>query len=1599
MKRRRQELQAGWDRLKQGNEYRNRRYSSLRFNASTTRRCRIGYTVFVENVSKRIHVSALREAFQCYGQVADVYIAYWNRKRIKNPTTFAFVRFKTAEEAKCAARKGDNRKMDGYYIRVSIAKVNGNGDEENKPVCQISQKVMWKSALKDNRSFKEALMGTPKVNPSNNKMESAGGEKVTGVRIEFMEDQLISPSGFDERNSGSILLSKSDMEWRKLSLVAQIKGMYNAALVQEALASDGIQVKVCPWFGNLSVMQFANNKELEFCWSRRSEMLRLWCDDLERLEGFEGKRRIKVWIVLKDVPLQCWSDGFFRGLCNRWGSVVEVEEDTSKRNRFDEARVLVMTQKVSIIPDRVPVILNGSIHEILLKTEEFEGDRRFIDDVAPVATINFEEENASFNSPRRYDNVFVEHTPKDYSCQQDLSLESCQKGQNSQFEINNDSMNEKLGGSSGGLIEIPIQMGSGLNRAQLETDNGSLGDESEKNARQMDISISHGSRFMEVPIEVAEDMNSPLFGGIRINISQSHLSIRRDRHAEHSSFGKLGVRTEQTKKGKGFKGRMTKKNREREASLVDKNMVLRKNDIVSANLDRGEEVEDEAAATLKLGQQLEIVFDAPEEVILEGLLKLDSVEGKGLGKNEKVRSVVKGIVSSRASIVFLQESKISIVNPVLERRLMCKRYRQIISSPSNGASGGLISIWDDDVFTIEKSIVHDRWILLIGTLIPFKLKIGLINIYAPNVASERRCFFDSLKNQIRTMGLPMIIGGDFNAVLSQEEKVGSSFDTQSAMVFDDFIQECELMDLPLNGGKFTWRRGGNNLAASRLDRFLVSPEVMQQCPSISQRILPRSLSDHNPILLEEGKYAERARPFKWFSHWAQDSGYVDFVKATVAERVEKGVGELLKKIKGATKEWAKRQKAKEVESIEEVEKKIEQLESSALTSLVNSEIFKQIRELRSSIWERYRKEEREWLQKSRLRWFKEGDKNTRFFHLTASRRRNANFIAAIESENGEIVDHKQIESAFVKYFKDSFNGSNTIPVRHFGVQLKELSQASRSLLESRFSVREVWEAISSADGNRAPGPDGFNLDFFKSFWPQLKDEIMKLFDDFYKGKITDKSLNHSFIALIPKLKSPTRMEDYRPISLVSSLYKIIARVLSRRLAGCLAEVVGENQFAFTAGKQITDCNLIANEVIDDIKKNNRAAIVFKADFSKAYDTVDWKFLELIMERMGFGKRWRKWIRLCISTPSISVLVNGIPSKMFNIKRGLRQGCPLSPLLFNLVGEALSALFHKAMEAGVLKGVQVGNSNLKISHIQFADDLILFGVAKEEEVLNMKRLLRIFGLCSGLNLNLKKTKLYGVNVERDVLDRWAERVSCSCDSFPTVYLGLPLGVTRNVKEIWDPILQIFQKRLDGWKGKILSFGGRITLAKSVLSSLPIYYLSMFQLPACIAGKLNSLISKFIWGNKEGRTIHWVKWETVCKPKIRGGLGLWDLRLKNRALLNKWIWRYGEEKESLWRKVVDAKYGYDSQNLIPEVWFKQSLKSKCKPVWNMTLFGLAWNIWLARNNVVFKAKGWDAEQVFESSLLLIGHWCRAKWPEVCMSAVDFARCPTALSFTKG
>src|ERR1044072_7446698 len=164
------------------------------------------------------------------------------------------------------------------------------------------------------------------------------------------------------------------------------------------------------------------------------------------------------------------------------------------------------------------------------------------------------------------------------------------------------------------------------------------------------------------------------------------------------------------------------------------------------------------------------------------------------------------------------------------------------------------------------------------------------------------------------------------------------------------------------------------------------------------------------------------------------------------------------------------------------------------------------------------------------------------------------------------------------------------------------------------------------DGNKAPGPDGFTMAFFKEFWPVIKADIMSFFADFYRTGKMVKGLNAAFIALIPKGDQQVSMSDYRPISLIGSIYKLVAKVLANRLSKVMPELLSFNQFAFTKGRQIADCSLIANEVVDSLKKRKGGGLLLKLDFAKAYDKVEWGFLFNMLNVLGFGQRWIIWMQ-------------------------------------------------------------------------------------------------------------------------------------------------------------------------------------------------------------------------------------------------------------------------------------------------------------------------------------------------------------------------------------
>ncbi|RVW97689.1 Transposon TX1 uncharacterized 149 kDa protein [Vitis vinifera] len=403
-----------------------------------------------------------------------------------------------------------------------------------------------------------------------------------------------------------------------------------------------------------------------------------------------------------------------------------------------------------------------------------------------------------------------------------------------------------------------------------------------------------------------------------------------------------------------------------------------------------------------------------------------------------------------------------------------------------------------------------------------------------------------------------------------------------------------------------------------------------------------------------------------------------------------------------------------------------------------------------------------------------------------------------------------------------------------------------------------------------------------------EEEILAMFKEFHEQKTFLKSLNNTFLVLIPKKGGAEDIGDFRPISLLGGLYKLLAKVLANRLKKVIGKVVSPAQNAFVMGRQILDASLIANEVIDSWQKRKEKGVICKLDIEKAYDSLNWQFLMKVLQKMGFGQKWLGWMWSCISSARFSVLVNGVPVGFFPSTKGLRQGDPLSPYLFVMGMEVLGILLRRAVEGGFLSGCSIregGESALNISHLFFADDTIIFCEANKEHLSHLSWVLFWFEAASGLKINLSKSEIIPVG-EVDDIEELAAEVGCRVGSLPSQYLGLPLGAPNRASSMWDGVEERVRRRLALWKRQYISKGGRITLIKSTMASIPIYQM----------------------GNME-RKAHLVKWEIVCGDKGRGGLGLRRLGLMNKALLGKWIWRYACEKENLWKQVIWAKYGQE------------------------------------------------------------------------------------------
>jgi hypothetical protein len=504
--------------------------------------------------------------------------------------------------------------------------------------------------------------------------------------------------------------------------------------------------------------------------------------------------------------------------------------------------------------------------------------------------------------------------------------------------------------------------------------------------------------------------------------------------------------------------------------------------------------------------------------------------------------------------------------------------------------------------------------------------------------------------------------------------------------------------------------------------------------------------------------------------------------------------------------------------------------------------------------------EEQWRLHSRAIWIHSGDQNTKFFHNYANHSRIRKHVWEITDENGYTHSGQgDIKEEVVQYFKKKFKApiipSTTEQVKVTGLYSRMVNDEESSSLYRPVTMEELKTVLSLFKKDKIPGHDGWTVEFFTYFFDLVGEDLLDMVEESrLRGSIAG-SLNSTFLTLIPKANKPVTFEDFCPISLCNLCYKLISKIIANRIKPILSRSLSAEQLVFLQGRQIQDAIGTTHESLHSIKRKKLKSLVLKLDLRKAYDCIDWDFLRMTLLQVGFGLQMTKWIMSCVNSSSYAFLLNGEATDFFRSGRGLRQGCPLSPLLFILVMEGLNLLLKESKGEGNLTGIKVSRM-IKILHLLFVDNVLIMTKATLKEWLEIDKIIKLFCKASGLQVNDSKTTVHFEGLsDADLITFKSFLPYTFTDlSFSFKYLGyfLKTGVYRAGD--WNWLVTKMEKKIGLWCNRWLSLGARYILLKSVLESQPVYWMSLETIPRSVLNKIQITYVQFPleWSQRNSTT---------------------------------------------------------------------------------------------------------------------------------------------------
>ncbi|KAJ9536547.1 hypothetical protein OSB04_un000299 [Centaurea solstitialis] len=722
-----------------------------------------------------------------------------------------------------------------------------------------------------------------------------------------------------------------------------------------------------------------------------------------------------------------------------------------------------------------------------------------------------------------------------------------------------------------------------------------------------------------------------------------------------------------------------------------------------------------------------------------------------------------------------------------------------------------------------------------------------------NRTVPRRSLWSGLRKfKVLIRDMPWLIMGDFNTMLFPHDGLGGSSRRNADMIeFGECLADIDMYDVQYTGVQYTWCQKPSDESGIRrkLDRVLANNEFTTRFSDVTVQFLPRGLSDHSAAITSfTGGVRHFVAPFKFDNFLTNDPRFYDILNMYWNNQIDGTfMHRVLSKLKALKTPLRKLRSSFHNLSTAVVllKPELDVVQLACDLDPDNVLLQEDVQAIRGAYLKACYNEEQAAKQRAKVRWLLEGDSNSKFFHQVVREKRHVHRIHSVMDVRGTYVYNQEVPDAFVEHLQLYLGvcDDSLDPTMQSSLFSSRLSLVDALDMIRPISDDDIKRAMFSIGSNKAPGSDGFSSKFFK-------------------------------------------------------------KVIVDRMKTALDVVVGKYQSAFIPGRKIVDNILLAHELVIGYHKDvGQPRCAFKIDIRKAYDMVDWRFLINMLHGLGFHPVLIKWIQEMVSTTTFSVAINGETRGYFHGKRGIRQGDPLSPYLFTLIMEGFSLIFRQCISEAEEFGYHKGCAQFNLTHLCFAGDLFVFTRGDVQSVEVLKKALSIFASKSGLSANLEKSEIFFGNVPVETRKAIRAFLPFRNGIFPIRYLGVPLSPVRLKRADYGGLILKVKNRIQNWKAKFLSFGGTRQLILSVLHSLQLYWMGVFNFPASVLHEIESLFRNFLWHQDiTGRGNCRVAWEMVCKPIVNRGLGFKRLGWWNKALLAQHMWDLATKRDSLWVRWV-------------------------------------------------------------------------------------------------